>query len=198
MATSGQRASAPDESAIPDGQLINSCLQGSHEAWCALIDRYRNLIFSIPVKQGFTRDDAAEVFQEVCVKLLEHLPRLREPRTLAAWLITVTVRECSRWRRQRERYHALEAGDAQLRCPAESEVTAGMLDSLRREQALREAIAEVGPRCRVVIHFLFSTSPAVSYRQLSRHLGVAEGSIGFIRMRCLKRLRQLLEAKGFS
>ncbi len=183
---------------VTDEQLIRSCLQGDHAAWCALIDRYRNLIFSIPVKQGFLREDAAEVFQEVCLKLLAHLPRLRTPRTLAAWLITVTSHECSRLRRQSARYRELKVECRASSVGTEFETTVAWLDELHREQALREAVSELGGRCRELVRCLFFTTPPVPYQQLAQRLGVATSSIGFIRMRCLKRLRRLLEDKGFS
>jgi len=35
------------------------------------------------------------------------------------------------------------------------------------------------------------------YNDVARRLHLATGSIGFIRGRCLKRLRKLLEEKGF-
>ncbi len=183
---------------LSDEQLVRSCLQGNHSAWCALLERYRNLIFSIPIKRGFSREDAAEVFQEVCLKLLSHMPRLRNPRTLAACLITVTSRECSHWRRERARYCELDGESAKASSAGGFETTAELFDEVRREQALREALAEIDARCKEVVRSLFFATPAIPYEELAQRLGLATGSIGFIRMRCLKRLRRLLEKKGFS
>jgi DNA-directed RNA polymerase specialized sigma24 family protein len=44
---------------------------------------------------------------------------------------------------------------------------------------------------------LFFESPARPYQEIAGHLGLAAGSIGFIRGRCLTRLRRELEKKGF-
>jgi DNA-directed RNA polymerase specialized sigma24 family protein len=44
---------------------------------------------------------------------------------------------------------------------------------------------------------LFFTTPAVPYEEVAKLLGVAKGSIGFIRMQCLERLRRHLVNKGF-
>jgi len=44
-----------------------------------LIDKYKALIYSIPVKYGLSREEAADVFQATCVELLRAaLPDLRE------------------------------------------------------------------------------------------------------------------------
>jgi hypothetical protein len=49
-----------------DRELVASCLSGDEPAWSELIDRYNRLIFSIPLKQGLTREEAADIFQAVC------------------------------------------------------------------------------------------------------------------------------------
>ena len=58
---------------------------------------------------------------------------------------------------------------------------------------LREALSELPPRCRELIRMLFFETPPVPYEEVARNLGLATGSVGFIRMRCLKRLRKRLE-----
>src|SRR5581483_7852256 len=70
-----------------DELLVRECLLGSEEAWSDLIDKYRHLIFSIAVKYGFSREDASEVFQAVCLTLLQELSHLREPRAGGGGLI---------------------------------------------------------------------------------------------------------------
>src|SRR4051794_7091449 len=48
-----------------DERLIERCVHGDAEAWAALVNKYRNLIFSIPIKYGFSFDEASDIFQEV-------------------------------------------------------------------------------------------------------------------------------------
>ena len=62
---------------------------------------------------------------------------------------------------------------------------------------VREAIDRLPPRCREMIQLLFFEHPPVRYDELARRLNLATGSIGFIRGRCLKRLKKLLEEEGF-
>ena len=65
------------------------------------------------------------------------------------------------------------------------------------EQMLRDATAILPDRCREIVRLLFYQDPPLAYAELARHLGLAEGSIGFIRGRCLGKLRKQLEKKGF-
>lgn len=177
---------------------MRGCLQGSEDAWAALLEKYKNLIFSIPVRQGIPREDAADIFQRVCLLLLAELPRLRQPEALPMWLIRVTAHECVRWRRHARPYTSREPTEAEMTLahdePLLPEET---LARIREEQMLREAVVALPPRCRQLIHMLFFENPARPYREVARSLGLAAGSIGFIRGRCLGRLRRQLEKMGF-
>src|SRR6187402_1238658 len=79
------------------------CLGGDARAWETLIQRYRRLIYSIPVKFNFTSADASDVFQAVCLKLIEHLHELKDESKVSSWLITTTTRQCIHVRSQRLR-----------------------------------------------------------------------------------------------
>lgn len=170
-------------------------MAGKEEAWIALLEKYKNLIFSIPIKYGFTQDDAAEMFQAVCAELLSELPKLRDPQALSGWLIKVTSHKCFHWHKQQQRWS--DADPETAGTPFES-LADNLLIELEREQVLREAIAKLPPRCRELIHILFYEDPPRPYKDVAESLGIAVGSIGFIRGRCLDKLRASLEALEFS
>jgi DNA-directed RNA polymerase specialized sigma24 family protein len=58
-------------------------------------------------------------------------------------------------------------------------------------------MAELSPRCYQLIRMLFFEMPSLPYQEIAEKLGLAIGSIGFVRMRCLKKLQKLLLEKGF-
>jgi len=181
----------------PDARLVAECRKGSEQAWAALVEKYKNLIYSIPIKLGMY-DDAADIFQAVCLDLLADLPRLREPRALPKWLMQACYRRCLQVRRKSERYQPF-AEDSAAEIPADDQQTLPeeMLAQLEKEQTLRDAIAQLSPRCERMVRMLFFESPPRPYQEIARELDLANGSIGFIRSRCLSRLRKQLEKMGF-
>jgi RNA polymerase sigma factor (sigma-70 family) len=184
------------ESAWPDKRLVRACCKGSQTAWSALIDRYKNLIFSVPIKFGLSRDDAADVFQAVCVELLASLPRLRESKALPKWLMQTSFHQCLRWKRE---CLPLSANSAEAEEIASAEEPPEeMIYQIQREQLLRDAIAALPTRCNRMVKMLFLETPPRPYDQIAKELELAIGSIGFIRGRCLQKLRRTLEEKGFQ
>ena len=49
-----------------------------------------------------------------------------------------------------------------------------------------------------LVQILFFESPARPYKDVAKSLGLATGSIGFIRARCLNKLGQKLQEMGFG
>jgi RNA polymerase sigma factor (sigma-70 family) len=61
---------------------------------------------------------------------------------------------------------------------------------------MRRILTEIPPRCRRLIQMLFFEEPALPYADIAKTLGIATGSIGFIRQRCLEKLRKHLIGAG--
>jgi RNA polymerase sigma factor (sigma-70 family) len=176
-----------------DARLVKQCLAGREEAWSALIDKYKALIFSIPVKYRMDRAQAADVFQAVCMELLASLGDLRDPGALPKWLMQIAHHECYRVKRQQQRF---VSRDAEPDLP-EPPLAESLVEQAQREQILREAIAELSPQCRQLVAALFFETPARPYAEIAAALGLATGSIGFTRQKCIERLRRSLQKMGF-
>ena len=179
-----------------DRELVAACLSGDEQAWSELIDRYKRLIFSIPLKQGLTRDEAADIFQAVCLDLVAELPRLRDPQALPAWLIQTTLHKVSKWRRRNDRYVPDEGTHTENAPAPEADMPDALIREVQQTQALRDSVAALSDRCQRMVQMLFFETPARPYKDVASALGVATGSIGFLRSRCLDRLRSALEGNG--
>ncbi len=178
-----------------DEVLVRDCLAGNETAWGALIDRYKNLIYSVPIKLGVSREESADIFQAVCLELFSNLASVREPNALPKWLIRVAYRKALQWKQGDDRFSPLDSD--QDPAGTSPEIPNDLLISAQNEQFLRDAMAALSERCQQMIHMLFFESPARPYNEVAKELGLAIGSIGFIRGRCLKSLRKSLEQKGF-
>lgn len=183
--------------AWPDARLVRECIAGSEEAWCALIFKYKNLIYSIPVKYGFSADDSTDIFQAVCLDLLSELPKLRKVQALPKWIMQVTAHKCFHRKQQQQRTDVLDpaAKEFAKSTPSRAEE---ILREAEDEQSLRQAITELPPRCRELVHMLFYEEPVRPYQEIAATLGIAVGSIGFISQRCLEKLRKRLLETGFA
>ncbi len=186
----------PASASWSDEQLIDACRAGDAAAWNALLEKYQRLIYAIPFRYGATASDADDIFQAVCLELYEELPRLRRSEALRSWLMTVASRLSLRWKlRQRRRGEQDLEGIAE---PMISQEAEPILETLELGQQVHEALARLPDRCQQMIRRLFFDDPPRSYDEVAAEFGLARGSIGFIRGRCLDKLRKSLEEVGYS
>jgi RNA polymerase sigma factor (sigma-70 family) len=178
-----------------DRDLIRRCRQGNRGAWQQLLNRYERLVYSIPLRYGLSRDDAADIAQITFTILIQSLDGLWEDSRLGPWLATVarrhTWRLLQRNRREGPDEH-LEGKDI-----AESAVVLGRseADSIEHwelSEWLEAGLSELGEPCRELLLALYFQPERSSYAEVAERLGRPVGSIGPSRARCLKRLRQAL------
>jgi RNA polymerase sigma factor (sigma-70 family) len=192
IAKAGKKA----RNAWEDPQLVKECLAGNEDAWSLLIDKYKALIYSIPVKYGLPPHEAADVFQSTCMELLTRLPALREPRALPKWLMQVAHHQCYRVKRQQQRLVSRDA-EPDLPDPETPAIADKLVQQTQEEQMLREAMETLTPQCRKLVELLFFETPPRPYTEVAAELRLALGSIGFTRQKCMERLRRNLDELGF-
>lgn len=62
------RVTTKPQATWDDARLVKECFLGNEEAWSALIEKYKALIYSIPIKYRLSQHDASDVFQATCLE----------------------------------------------------------------------------------------------------------------------------------
>jgi RNA polymerase sigma factor (sigma-70 family) len=177
--------------------LLGEARGGSEAALGQLVTELSPLLWQVARAAGLTAADAEDVVQTAWMRLLAHLDGIHTPASLTAWLVVTTKREAWRVR---------AAGRRQL--PADQDWLAEqpdagpgsdeqvMADDQRR--ALWAAMGQLSPRCQQLLRIV-AFVPRPDYQAVAAGLGVARGSVGPTRGRCLAKLRALLaESPGRS
>jgi RNA polymerase sigma factor (sigma-70 family) len=180
----------PAGTPVPVAVLVAAAAAGDQPSWHALVERYAGLVHGTCRKHRMSYHEAADVSQQVWLRLIEGLGTLREPAALPGWLLTTTRRECLRVHRVRQRELPADLpGDLDpVGDPEQSAPERALLLS-EREDAVRKAVATQSTRDRALLALLFA-DPPLSYSQISCRLEMAVGSVGPARARCLNKLRQ--------
>lgn len=172
-----------------DEELVQACLEGEEAAWEELLNRYARLIYTIPLRFGFSQPVADEIFQEVCLILLEKLHTLKNRQRLASWLMTITRRVCIHRYRSNPSTLMQDIQDVVVEHPARVE------ESVIRDEErymLQEALSRLDERCRRLLTLLFLDESGISYQEIAEMLDMPLGSIGPTRSRCLQKLRRVI------
>jgi RNA polymerase sigma factor (sigma-70 family) len=179
------------------GVLVRAAASGDETAWAALVGRFRGLVWSVARAHGLCNADAEEVFQTTWLRLTEHVGRLKEPDRVGAWLATTARNESLKTIRAGRRVRPTDdletldvaSPDATPEALAvASEEAAAEADRLHR---VWDAFQRLPERCRALLRVLVAVPP-LPYVEIAAMFGIAVGSIGPTRGRCLRQLRELL------
>ncbi len=166
-----------------DSDLVKKCLTGDEGAWGELIDRYQRLIYSVARTLAQSPEDAADVFQQVCLELYQRLPEVRDVESLPAWLITVS---------RRQAVAVLKSHKTLVPLKGEYPALEDHIRSIENEHLVESAMHDLPERCRLLINLLYLDPSPLSYSAVAERMGIPVSSIGPTRARCLGKLRKLL------
>lgn len=184
-----------------DATLVARCRRGDEAAWRTLVLRYQRLVYAIVRRMGSDDHAAADIFQTVFSRLMEHLPKLADPSRLQAWIVTTAKREALLQRKRAQRTVSMHRTSAATEHDAggwsddwepadEAASPEQSLDDLQQLHTVRQALDKMDERCRQLLTLLFrDEDERVPYDEVARRLGVPVGSIGPTRARCLDKLR---------
>ena len=126
----------PSAEALEVVPLVEAAREGDRHAFGRLYGAYGRMVHGILLAR-VPRDDVDDLVQEVFLKALGQLPRLRDPRSFGAWLATIARNAATdRFRRRAPEDELAE----DLAAPQSSE--AETLGVLRLIRALPEAYRE--------------------------------------------------------
>ncbi|MBA2714423.1 MAG: sigma-70 family RNA polymerase sigma factor [Rubrobacteraceae bacterium] len=158
--------------------------------WRRLLEKYERIVFSVPRKYGLTADDAADITQLTFTILVQSIDRLPEDSKLGGWLTTVarrhTWRLLERNRRQGIGKYAVLEENTAFR-------DGENIENWELSEWLDQGLSMIGESCRDLLFALYLDPEQPSYAEVAARLGMAIGSVGPTRMRCLERLRRVLD-----
>lgn len=179
-----------------DRELIRRCRRGDEPAWNELVDRYQRLIYAIPRRAGLSEAQAADVFQDVFLTLLQKIDEIDQPERIRSWLVTTTkFKTWAAVRGQRGFYtpESEEEMAAEIDGLADASPLADeMLIELEEQHLIRAALAKLEEKCRTILSMIYLRNTAASYVEVAAAIGVGETSISPMRSRCLKKLEKIL------
>jgi RNA polymerase sigma factor (sigma-70 family) len=172
-------------------QIVTAAANGDEQAWDQIVARYSGLLWAVGRAHRLNAADAADVVQTTWLRLVEHLPQIRNREGIGSWLATTARRECLRVLRSGARCQPSEEMQLLVDAGADHPELDSALLTAERDAELWAAFSRLPDRDQALLRLLAVDSPP-SYEEISAALGMPIGSIGPTRARSLERLRREL------
>ncbi len=183
------REQAPVKEQI-DWTVIAACQKGDRDALRMLFEAYKDRVYSIAIYSlGGDEAAAADVTQQVFLKLMTRIGQFRGDSEFATWLYRLVVNSCRDEQRKQRRFVPLADANFMGVSAAESQ----RARYARKELAgrVQDAIGELKPKLRWPI--LLKYVQGLSYEEIANVLGCSKGTVASRLNRAHKALGRRLE-----
>ena len=184
-----------------DLRLAEALRTGSERAYEELISRFQQPIYTLALRLLGDQSDAADVVQEVFLKVFRNIGSFRGQSSLKTWMYRITVNEAHNARRwffrHRRREVELDSGPEETHNWKEMIADAGrspfdVAFDGERHVMIESALAKVNPIFREAV--VLRDIADLSYDEVAEVLGVSLGTVKSRILRGREALREQLAA----
>ena len=79
---------------INDKHYINQIIEGNSNAFAVLVDRYKDLVFTLAYKMVKNREEAEEISQDTFIKIFKSLNKFKGESKFSTWVYKITYNTC--------------------------------------------------------------------------------------------------------
>lgn len=184
-----------------DRGLVTELQSGSEEAFIYLLGIYQNPVFNLILHIVGNTADAADVLQEVFVKVFKGISQFHGESSLKTWIYRIAVHEASNQRRgwlRRRRREPISLDEESGRpsappseAPQSVETPYQALELAERREVVRRSLATLAEPYRTVV--VLREIEDLTYEEIGQVLGIAEGTVKSRLMRGRELLRRKLD-----
>lgn len=171
---------------LDESAAIARAAAGDHEAFLELFARHSGPLQATLRARLASREDAREILQETWLRAWEHLARLRDPRELHAWLVTIAL-NLARARRRRGREQSVAPEELEPPVHDAGPERLGEVEELAR---LRAGMAALPARQREVLDL--RVNHGLTHADIARVLAISEEASRASYYQGLRRLKAAL------
>lgn len=157
-----------------DWQVIAACQQGDRDALRILFENYKDRVYSV-ARYALNGNEtvAADVTQQVFVKLITRIGQFRGDSEFTTWLYRLVINVCRDEQRKQRRWVPL--ADSTFMSAAVRQTQTKQYARKELSRQVQEAIAELKPKLRWPI--LLKYVEGLSYQEIGEVLSCSKGTV---------------------
>jgi RNA polymerase sigma-70 factor, ECF subfamily len=171
---------------------IQRTLAGDQKAFAGLVDRHKNMVFSIALKVLRNREEAEEIAQDCFVKAYQSLKTYKGDSKFSTWLYRIVYNAAiSQTRKRKQEF--VEMNEHISDHMTEDEIVANLdtVSSDQQAELLKKAIDRLPAEESAIITLFYNREMSVD--DISRVTGLSEANVKVKLHRIRKKLYEMLQ-----
>jgi RNA polymerase sigma factor (sigma-70 family) len=177
-----------------DIYYINLIIEGNTNAFSILVDRYKDLVFSLALKMVKNREEAEEVAQDTFIKVFKSLSQFKGDSKFSTWIYKVTYNTClDRLKKQKREQQVVSIDEFNTNQIKSIDNALNKMENEEREKAIQDCI-QLLPADDAFLLTLFYFEEQ-SLEEIAKVIGLTSNNVKVKLFRCRKKLTSILKEK---
>ena len=179
-------------SADDDQFYIEQIVNGDTTAFAILVNRYKNLVFSLALRMLRNREEAEEVSQDIFIKIYGHLANYKGDSKFSTWIYRIAYNAClDRIKTYKRQYDTVCIDKFTENQIGNLETAYELMERSDRQLAVKECINRLVADDSVLITLFYFEE--LSLAEISKIIGIDKNNVKIRLFRARKRLATILK-----
>ena len=177
-----------------DIYYINLIIEGNSNAFSVLVDRYKDLVFSLALKMVKNREEAEEVAQDTFIKVFKSLSQFKGDSKFSTWIYKVAYNTClDRLKKQKREQQVVSIDEFNTNQIKSIDNALDKMENEEREKAIQNCI-QLLPADDAFLLTLFYFEEQ-SLEEIAKVIGLTANNAKVNPFRSRKKLTSILREK---
>ncbi|MEO8823753.1 MAG: RNA polymerase sigma factor [Ginsengibacter sp.] len=179
---------------INDQYYINLVVEGDTNAFTVLVDRYKDLVFTLSLKMLQNREEAEEAAQDTFIKVFRSLKSFKKESKFSTWLYKITYNNClDRIKKQKRSRSIVELNEFTEKEIGSLKNVLETIEEEERKRMIQNCLGLLQPEDRFLISLYYYNEN--SLKEISQVMRINENNLKIKLFRARKKLAGILKSQ---
>ncbi|WP_452228204.1 RNA polymerase sigma factor [Lacinutrix sp. MEBiC02404] len=177
-----------------DQITIHQILQGDTKAFAVLVDRYKDLIFTLAIQMLKNREEAEEVSQDTFIKVFKKLKNFKGDSKFSTWIYRIAYNTClDRLKSNKRKQNTVAINEFTAHEVKTLDNALSMMEAQESKQAIQDCLQMLpADDCALLTLYYFEE---LSLEEIAKVIGVKANNVKVKLFRSRKKLTTILQHK---
>ncbi len=177
-----------------DQILINQIVEGDTNSFTILVDRYKDLVYTLALRMLKNREEAEEVAQDTFIKTYKSLHKFKGDSKFSTWIYRVAYNSClDRIKKNKKHLNNVEINEFTAHQVVSIDNALDKMEINEEKEAIKRCIDKLSEEDSFLLTLYYFDD--LSLDEISKIVGITANSIKVKLFRCRKKLATILKSQ---
>jgi len=179
---------------IDDQHYINLIINGDTNAFAILVDRYKDLVYTLTLRMLKNREEAEEVSQDTFIKAYKSMGRFKGDSKFSTWIYRIAYNtSLDRLKKNRKHFNDVAIDEFTEHQVKTMDNALSQLENEERNQAIQKCLAQLPSDDAFILTLYYFEDQSLD--EISKVIGLTPNNVKVKLFRSRKKLATIMKAQ---